>query len=365
MGHSHQYSGGVIPYPPSALLPHTSSSSDFKGRGLDKVDGPVYQNSGILAALSCDPPPVEPKPADRAEMISTSRSVQCILAQQQQQQQEQQRQQQLDQQLQILHIKMIHDLEQTKQQLRDLQRQTQMIQSFHHPSGSSSSSSIAPPSTLHANLPAASAMLESTILLTSASQSLIQLAPAALPASPAFNPMTDRAVLESTQSQLAECGWYHGHLSWQESNSLLQHTAEGTFLLRDSQHPGCMYSLAVNLGKHTGPTSIRINFTNGKFVLDAKGCIRNLMPAFNSVGELVEFYVEHDRRPKAGAVSDKSSAVHINSPIVLRKPFYKAPSSLAHLTRLAVNRCLKGADPALLDLPPKLVHYITAYRTSI
>jgi hypothetical protein len=194
-----------------------------------------------------------------------------------------------------------------------------------------------------------------------------------------------------SRAQLAECGWYHGCLSWQESDMLLENTAPGTFLVRDSQNPSCIYSLSVQRGPQLGgPTSIRIQFHGGRFALDAESDqIRRLMPAFNSVGELVEYYVglsknsssskEKQQQLMLDSCQQQQQQQQLQAPIVLRGPLYHQPPSLAHLCRLAVNRSLSSAAAASsagsqlplggrvdeLRLPPKLVSYLAAYTLSI
>ena len=190
-------------------------------------------------------------------------------------------------------------------------------------------------------------------------------------------------ILGRTRAQLADCGWYHGCLSWQESDMLLENTALGTFLLRDSQNPSCIYSLSVQRGPQLGgPTSIRIQFQGGRFALDAESeQIRRLMPAFDSVGELVEYYVGLSSSSKQQQQQLMLDSCHQQqqqqAPIVLRGPLYHQPPSLAHLCRLAVNRSLLAARSGRKDrpsrsgrveqlsLPPKLASYLDAYTLSI
>merc|ERR1719369_2146718 len=59
-----------------------------------------------------------------------------------------------------------------------------------------------------------------------------------VPAKCQHNTATDKE--EPYSSYFSYC--YHGAISWQESVDLLKHCSEGTFLVRDSQNPGFMYS---------------------------------------------------------------------------------------------------------------------------
>jgi len=164
---------------------------------------------------------------------------------------------------------------------------------------------------------------------------------------------------------------------------LLQNTAGGSFLVRDSQDPRFLYSLSVQRSKE-GPTSVRIQFTNGKFSLDAEERIRDLMPPFDSVGELVEHYVSLGGKhssPKEFFIDNNLEERRISSPIILRQPLFKSPPTLAHFSRLAINRSmatkqnmqassiLKQAvekdEMKTLKLPPKLLEFLKMYPLSI
>eukprot|EP00092_Neocalanus_flemingeri_P004573 GFUD01004924.1.p1 GENE.GFUD01004924.1~~GFUD01004924.1.p1 ORF type:complete len:455 (+),score=44.61 GFUD01004924.1:870-2234(+) len=205
------------------------------------------------------------------------------------------------------------------------------------------------------------------------------------PEVPLPRPTIDVAeVLRISQTELEQCCWYYGSLSWQESSMLLQNTAEGTFLVRDSQDHRFLYSLSVQRHKE-GPTSVRIQFSNGKFSLDAEERIRELMPRFNSVGELVEHYVslgEKHSSSKEVFVDQKLEERKIHSPIILRQPLFKKTPTLAHFSRIAINRSMgakrssvqasaipkqaaENDEMKTLNLPPKLVEFLKNYPLSI
>jgi hypothetical protein len=186
-------------------------------------------------------------------------------------------------------------------------------------------------------------------------------------------------MLAKTQCQLEQTGWYHTSLSWQQSATLLQNSSPGTFLVRSSQNPGFLYSLSVQRGKE-GPTSIRIHFSAGKFQLDAEESISHMMPAFDSVGELVEHYVSLSRNKQNSEdmvdPREKCDMKKVSFPIVLDHPLYKEPPSLTHLSRLAINRAMASNTTKLeyitkeksierklngLELPSRIVEYIRSY----
>jgi len=164
-------------------------------------------------------------------------------------------------------------------------------------------------------------------------------------------------IITATREQLKQSGWYYGPLSWQESEALLINCSPGTFLLRDSQHPGCYFSLSFQRKKSEGPTSIRIHFLAGKFSLDADDLIKVWMPQFNSIGDLILYCMGHISIPSKPDPS----------PVILTHPLYHTPPSLSHSARLVINKRLatgkvKSKD---LELPTKLAEFLDDYQLSI
>ena len=183
------------------------------------------------------------------------------------------------------------------------------------------------------------------------------------------------AILARTQKQLEESGWYYGQLTWQESAHLLQDSPQGTFLLRDSfSKEGCYkYSLSVQR-RSEGPTSVRIQFVNGEFRLDADDKIRERMPRFPSVGELVRHYVRLSSRKNRREVlieQEEAEARGVVSGLLLTGPLLKCPPSLGHAARLAIHRAMEGcqvdSDKAIqqLSLPSKLNAFLDSYSLGI
>ena len=168
-------------------------------------------------------------------------------------------------------------------------------------------------------------------------------------------------VLKRSRLELQQSCWYYGAINWQESSMLLQNTRDGTFLVRDSQDPKFLYSLSLQRAKE-GPTSVRISFCEGKFSLDADPAIRRMMPQFESIGLLISHYSEERSWTPAPR-------------IVVRRPLYKKPPSLAHSARLIINKTLhqksttnsRKSEQLLgeLQLPSKLVEYLRSYTLSI
>jgi len=179
----------------------------------------------------------------------------------------------------------------------------------------------------------------------------------ALPSpSPASGRETEE-ILQHSRLELEQSCWYYGPINWQESAILLQNTRDGTFLVRDSQDPRFLYSLSLQRSKE-GPTSVRISFSEGKFSLDADPAIRRMMPRFASVVSLINHYSE-----------ERSLTPAAN--IVIRRPLYRRPPSLAHSARLIINKTFnqqserKSEEVRELQLPPKLLQYLKSYSLNL
>lgn len=174
-------------------------------------------------------------------------------------------------------------------------------------------------------------------------------------------------ILLRNKNLLSKCGWYYGKMKADESTTLLSDTVPGTFLVRDSSDPKYWFSLSMQRGnnvggagnkENTGPTSIRIHFVNGKFQLDAEDRIRNIMPEFDTIIDLIQYYVstslnELKKVEEANSTIDKTksfqnaksqtlwvdSSGKLYQTIFLAYPLYKKDQtqSLSHMCRLTIN----------------------------
>jgi len=220
-------------------------------------------------------------------------------------------------------------------------------------------------------------------------------------------------ILSRNKFLLNKCGWYYGKMRADESTALLCDKAPGTFLLRDSSDPKYWFSLSMQRGnivgengnkENSGPTSIRIHFVNGKFQLDAEDRIRTIMPEFDTIVDLVQYYVstslhklkqiqQSDLIPseeKKGFQNAKSNTLWVDSSgklyqtIFLAYPLYKkeATPSLSHLCRLSINTAIVSnitkefseniyenkqylESTSKLDLPFRIRTYLKEYPNVI
>lgn len=162
---------------------------------------------------------------------------------------------------------------------------------------------------------------------------------------------------------LEHCGFYYGAMNWSQSTELLRRTSEGTFLVRDSSDSRFLYSLSVQRGPGEGPTSVRIHFAHGQFRLDADEQIEHLMPTFDSVLDLANYYCQLSQsdRAKSHLWIDNATG-DLYSPICLKKPLRKDVPTLAHAARIAVHQSLKSqASLPELNLPNRITNYLDEY----
>jgi len=134
---------------------------------------------------------------------------------------------------------------------------------------------------------------------------------------------------------------------------ILDSAPEGSVLVRDSATRQGGYTLSLKLsggwtGRPSTVSSIRINFlaSRGKYQMDR--CHHSdwaMLPEFDSVTELVEFYVRsstpiRSNSPAFNNLRDAETGelkkLCVRTPV----PASRSPPSLAHLSRLAVNRAV-------------------------
>jgi len=186
------------------------------------------------------------------------------------------------------------------------------------------------------------------------------------------------AVMTATQAELDQCGWYYGNLTWQESHLLLQHCQQGTFLVRNSSCKDSFTPYSLSLLRREGPTSIRIQFVNGKFRLHADEKKRGEMPVFSSVGQLVTHYVQLCQRKNTREIlieqEEQDCTVGAVSRLILTSPLLKSPPSLVHAARLAIHKAIGNGREhrgswdrkrKQLKLPDQLLTYLDNYQLSI
>lgn len=172
--------------------------------------------------------------------------------------------------------------------------------------------------------------------------------------------------IQKTLQVLQTTGYYYGGLSWRQATDLLQDTAIGTFLVRESSDSDFLFSLSVNTER--GPTSVRIHYTDGQFRLDSEDSIAGFMPVFDCVVQLVEYYVRLSNSSKGASCVWLDNTGRRDLPICLCRPLYHSVLPLKHLCRLVVNGKLHSHTDWIsevvlrrLGLPQTLVAYLREY----
>lgn len=197
------------------------------------------------------------------------------------------------------------------------------------------------------------------------------------PSSPSWDPTQDLRCITTNFQYLQTSGWYWGSISASEAREALLTKSEGTFLLRDSSH--AQYMLALSVKTCCGPTSVRIQYSQGCFWLDSISPGLPHLQSFPDVLSLIQHYkgsrhtsenqasgnIHHQTKKPAKTDSSQQTAKDSGVPLKLEQPLHRLDvfPSLQHLTRLTINRHTNCTDK--LPLPKPLLSYLQEYPFSI
>ncbi|KAL0978709.1 hypothetical protein UPYG_G00174170 [Umbra pygmaea] len=181
---------------------------------------------------------------------------------------------------------------------------------------------------------------------------------------PHWDPSKDLCTIANNFLYLDTSGWYWGAITASQAHTALQAASEGAFLIRDSSHPLYMLTLSVRTAR--GPTSIRIQYSGARFLLDSSSPARPSLLSFPDVPSLVQYYVGPGRKVQQGKVEEthkpeQRTAQENTVVLKLRRALHKPQAfpSLQHLARLSINRCTECPDQ--LPLPRPLVRFLQDY----
>ncbi|XP_055508775.1 suppressor of cytokine signaling 2 [Leucoraja erinacea] len=168
----------------------------------------------------------------------------------------------------------------------------------------------------------------------------------------------DRDRISAAMADLQRTGWYWGALNAIKANEKLKEAAEGTFLVRDSSHRD--YFLTISVKTVWGPTSLRIEYQDGKFRLDSVILARPKLQRFDSVVDMVEYYVilcQMIQRAQRPAL--QSGGVQLQ----LTRPLYSHTPTLQHFCRINIHRATRRTHE--LPLPTRLKEYLLEYKYQV
>ncbi|TMS01214.1 suppressor of cytokine signaling 2 [Larimichthys crocea] len=175
---------------------------------------------------------------------------------------------------------------------------------------------------------------------------------------------SDESRIASAMKDLKNTGWYWGGLTANEAKEVLQDSAEGAFLVRDSSQRDYLFTISAMTA--AGPTNLRIEYKHGKFKLDSVVLVKPKLKQFDSVVHLVEHYVQLSRTgDKVPSNPQPSAALPPNGTVqlLLTKPVYMTTPTLQHLSRVAINRTTRRVQD--LPLPNRLKDYLTDYTYNV
>ncbi|XP_054974352.1 death domain-containing protein CRADD isoform X1 [Sorex araneus] len=170
----------------------------------------------------------------------------------------------------------------------------------------------------------------------------------------AEEPPPEAARLAKALRELGQTGWYWGSMTVNEAKEKLKEAQEGTFLIRDSSHSD--YLLTISVKTSAGPTNLRIEYQDGKFRLDSIICVKSKLKQFDSVVQLIDYYVQMCKDKRTGPEAPRNGTVHL----YLTKPLYTSAPPLQHLCRLTINKCTSTIRG--LPLPTRLKDYLEEYK---
>ena len=175
----------------------------------------------------------------------------------------------------------------------------------------------------------------------------------------------DDEQLTATFHRLTLCHFYLGKVSFDEAKVLLRRHPVGTFLLRDSSDERFPFALSVQTRR--GTTSIRIVCEcGGRFRLDCEPEQVHMMPTFDCVIALIQFYVRQgERRTTPNNLVLQEMNGRKDLPVLLRRSYETKAPSLAHLCRKKINRIMGAKSVNRLQLLPSLKDFLNDYPYDI
>lgn len=159
--------------------------------------------------------------------------------------------------------------------------------------------------------------------------------------------VVDLLTVKAALSVLRETCWYWGAITGSRAAELLSQSSPGTFLLRDSSDRRYLFSLSIMTVQ--GPTSVRLLFSKGCFRLESSGVLSPRSPCIVSLIIRMAYLARNTSASKK-TISEEQSTTEIfasmsiglpkkrSKPSLLEKPLFVKVPSLAHMSRLAINR---------------------------
>lgn len=173
----------------------------------------------------------------------------------------------------------------------------------------------------------------------------------------------DFDTLRRNHEELVAGGFYFPSIDQPAAMKLLKRAKAGSFLIRDSAHPGYIYSVSVR--SEQGATSVRISYTDGLFGFDGDEEQPKVKPRFDSLVALLDYYALNQlKHGKCLTMRGKTDRKSVEIPFA--KPLRKTAPSLAHLARVKINASIDREELyelsiASLPLPDKLKQFIRDY----
>ncbi|XP_033101842.1 uncharacterized protein LOC117104972 [Anneissia japonica] len=163
-----------------------------------------------------------------------------------------------------------------------------------------------------------------------------------------------RGEFTSSLRKISDCGWYWGPMSWDDAESRLENTPDGSFLVRDSSDDRHILSLSFRAQGTTHHT--RIEHHNGKFSFWSQPTSHGSA----SIVEFIEEAMQHSRNGRYLYFLRPRLPGFPPAPVQLLyqiSRFQKA-RSLQHMCRFVIRKHARLDHIDLLPLPKRLKEYL-------
>ena len=154
---------------------------------------------------------------------------------------------------------------------------------------------------------------------------------------------------------LRESGFYWGGISSQQAKELLNDSAVGSFLVRDSSDQRFLFTLSLKT--FSGVTSVRIVMEKLMFRVDA--VVQT--PRFDCVLRLIQYYMEISRTYKDTLNNQGNASKNGGGLLLLYFPLYKRILPLRHLCRRTLNQVIGSENLHKLPVGRNLQIFLRKY----
>lgn len=127
------------------------------------------------------------------------------------------------------------------------------------------------------------------------------------------------------------------------------------------------YAFALSVQTKSGPTSIRVVYSNGKFRLESEARLTTVMPVFDCPIQMMEYYRDYTNKVKL----QRREVIMVDcfgvkfTKICLTEPILKEVRSLQHLARIEINKNKANLNERIERLASSHKQYLAEYPYTV